>query len=291
MSGKSTKLIYPIVAAYLLLISCVMIITHSDFKEPQTEMAVNDVTQSQTVKNEEQTKVKEDKEKVNEDKTKKNNPDKPKPMVALSFDDGPAFTYEGANSTQRILDVLEKYDVRATFFMCGERICSDNADCLKREIELGCELGNHTYDHKHYGDKVTRDDIKKSSDAIKKSCGKAPSIFRCPGGIITKSIQKECEAEGMPIAYWSVDTEDWKSKDPQAIYKKAVSGAYDGAIILMHDIYPSTADAVEKIVPKLIEQGYQIVTVSEMLTAKNAGKPPKPGQQYVDYKTINNNTK
>ncbi len=291
MSGKSTKLIYPIVAAYLLLISCVMIIGHSDFDKPQTAAAVNDITQSQIAENEEQTKVKEGKEEVDEDKTKENNENKPKPMIALTFDDGPAFTNEGANSTKRILDILEKNGAKATFFMCGERINSENSDLLKRELELGCEIGNHTYDHKHYGEKVTRDDIKKSSDAIKKGCGKAPTVFRCPGGIITKSIQAECEKQGMPIVYWSVDTEDWKSKDPQTIYKRAVSGAYDGSIILMHDIYPTTVEAVEKIVPKLIEQGYQLVTVSEMLTAKNDGKPPKPGQQYVDYKTINNNTK
>lgn len=103
-------------------------------------------------------------------------------------------------------------------------------------------------------------------------------------------IQEECRKEGMPIAYWSVEPEDWKVRDADKIYKSVMSHVYDGSIILMHDIYPTTAQAVEKIVPKLIEEGYQVVGVSEMIAAKNNGSHPKTGQQYIDYKTINNNT-
>lgn len=218
------------------------------------------------------------------------NIDPKKPVVALSFDDGPAYYDNGSNSTLEILKVLEEYGARATFFMCSSRINKSNSECLKKEIELGCELGNHTYDHQNYGKKVTEQDIVRGSEAIKKACGKNPSIFRCPGGMMTSKIQEVCKKEGMPIAYWSVDTEDWKSRDADKIYKAAMKGVYDGSIILMHDIYPTTAAAVKKIVPKLIEEGYQIVTVSEMLAAKNGGKAPEAGQQYVDYKTVNNNT-
>lgn len=216
--------------------------------------------------------------------------DPKKPIVALSFDDGPGYPYDGkASTTSQILDVLEEYGARATFFMCGSRVDNSNVDCLKREIELGCELGNHTFDHKHYGKKVTKSDISKCSEWIKEKSGKAPTIYRCPGGMITPVMKEQCKKEGMPIAYWSVDTEDWKSKDPDKIYDIVNKQVYDGAIILMHDIYPTTVEAVKKIVPKLIEDGYQIVGVSEMLAAKN-GEMPTPGEQYVDYKTINNNT-
>lgn len=215
--------------------------------------------------------------------------DPTKPMVAFSFDDGPAFDYNGSNSTERILDVLEANNARATFFMVGERVNADTAHILKREIELGCELGNHTYGHNHYGSQVTPSDISKASKQIEKISGQAPTMFRCPGGQITSTIRKECEKEGMPIAYWSVDTEDWRSKDKKKICKNIENYVYDGSIVLMHDIYPSTADAVEKIVPELIKKGYQIVTVSELIAAKT-GDNPKPGNQYVDYKTINNNT-
>lgn len=219
------------------------------------------------------------------------NIDPKKPIVALSFDDGPGFG-DGKNksTTMQILDVLEKYGARATFFMCGSRLSESNKAVLQREIKLGCELGNHTYDHSHYGKNVTAADISKNSNKIKKLCGQAPTMFRCPGGMMSSTIQVECKAEGMPIAYWSVDTEDWKSKDAKSVYKIATTQVYDGSIILMHDIYPSTVEAVKKIVPKLIEDGYQIVTVSEMLTIKNGGKAPKPGNQYIDYETINNKT-
>ena len=228
--------------------------------------------------------------KIKEKTVEYSNLDPNKPIVALSFDDGPAFTADGYNSTKDILDTLEKYGARATFFMVGSRINDSTAQLLKREVKLGCELGNHTYAHTGYGKNVTVDAIKSGSEAIKKASGKYPTIFRCPGGMITAEIQKECEKEGMPIAYWSVDTEDWKSRDTDKIYNAAMKNVYDGAIILMHDIYPTTADAVKKIVPKLIDEGYQIATVSEMLTVKNGGKPPKAGQQYVDYDTINNHT-
>ncbi|MGN0521433.1 MAG: polysaccharide deacetylase family protein [Eubacterium sp.] len=218
------------------------------------------------------------------------NIDPDKPMIAFSFDDGPAFDDNGTNSTERILKVLEKYGARATFFMVGDRVNNDTAYLLKEELKLGCELGNHTFSHSHYGSDVTASDISKASERIKKYSGSAPTIFRCPGGKITKTIKDECKRESMPLAYWSVDTEDWKSKDAKKIYNKAMDGIYDGAIILMHDIYPTTADAVEKLVPALIKKGYQIVTVSELITVKS-GKSPKVGEQYVDCVTINNNTK
>ena len=213
------------------------------------------------------------------------NINKDKPMVALSFDDGPAFD----GSTGRILDVLEKYGAHATFFMVGTRINDNTKKYLKRELELGCELGNHTYNHDHYGKTVTEADVIKCSDAVYKACGKRPTAFRCPGGNMSSVMQNAAKKEGMVIAYWSVDTEDWKSRNPAQIISRAENGAYDGCIILMHDIYSTTADAVEKIVQALVKKGYQIVTVSEMIQAKT-GKAPKAGQQYIDYKTINNNT-
>lgn len=213
------------------------------------------------------------------------NIDKDKPIVALSFDDGPAFN----GATGRILDTLEKYGARATFFMVGSRINNSTKKYLKRELELGCELGNHTYDHSAYGKKVTASNVSKCSDAIYKAVGEYPTAFRCPGGIISKTMRHEAKKEGMVIAYWSVDTEDWKSKNEAKILSAAKSQVYDGSIILMHDIYSTTADAVEKLVPYLISKGYQIVTVSELIQAKT-GKAPEAGEQYVDATTINNNT-
>lgn len=216
--------------------------------------------------------------------------DPDKPMIALSFDDGPGYYFNGSNPTSEILDVLEKYGARATFFMCASRFNYLNEDCLEREIALGCELGNHTYDHTHYGRQVTSSDITSCSNKIKELCGRAPTIFRCPGGSLTQGIRNECKRQGMPIAHWSIDTEDWKSLDPVKTYNIAINNAYDGAIILMHDIYPTTAQAVKWIVPKLIDEGYQVVGVSEMLMVKNGGTPPTAGNQYKDYQTQYNET-
>lgn len=215
--------------------------------------------------------------------------DPDKPMVALSFDDGPAYNSNGSNSTQRILDVLEQYGAKATFFMVGERVNDKTKTLLQKELELGCELGNHTFSHDHYGKSVTAEDISKASEQIKAYSGQAPTVFRCPGGNVTDAIRAECKKEGMPLAYWSVDTQDWKSRNADSVYNRIMSGVYDGSIVLMHDIYPSTAEAVERAVPALIEQGYQIVTVSELIAAKT-GESPKAGEQYVNYKSINNNT-
>lgn len=208
-----------------------------------------------------------------------------RPMIALSFDDGPSYS----ESSKRILDTLEKYNVKATFFMVGEN-AKNNPDNLKRKVELGMEIGNHTYNHKHYGMDVKPKDISKSSKAIEKACGVFPTAFRSPGGNTTKVIRDECKAEGMPLYYWSLDTEDWKSRDAKKIYKRVTANVKDGDIILMHEIYDSTADAVEKLVPKLLSMGYQIVTCSDLVEYQS-GKEPVAGTQYINGTKINNNTK
>lgn len=214
-----------------------------------------------------------------------NNIDPDKPMIALTFDDGPPYS----QSSERILDVLEKYNARATFFMVGTN-AADHPDNLKRKVKLGCEIGNHTYTHQHYGKNVTTADVSKASDAIYKACGVRPTAFRSPGGNTTETIRNECKKEGMALYYWSIDTEDWKSRNADKVYSNVMKNVKDGDIILMHEIYGSTADAVEKLVPALIKKGYQLVTCQELIQAKT-GKNPQPGQQYYNGTTINNNTK
>lgn len=207
-----------------------------------------------------------------------------KPMIALTFDDGPGYN----NASDQILDVLEKYNARATFFMVGQN-AKDHPKNLKRKIDLKCEIGNHTWNHSHYGNKVTAEDIKKGSDAIYQACGQYPTVFRSTGGNTTDKIRQECKKENMPLFYWSLDTQDWKTRDEKKIYDCVMKNVSDGDIILMHEIYGSTAKAVEKLVPKLIAKGYQLVTVTELVQAKT-GKNPVPGQQYVTATSINNKT-
>lgn len=208
-----------------------------------------------------------------------------KPMVALTFDDGPGYN----SASDDILDVLEKYNARATFFMVGENAASHPKN-LQRKVALGMQIGNHTYDHSHFGKNVTANDIKKASDAIYKACGVYPTAFRSPGGNTTDAIRTECTKEKMPLYYWSLDTNDWKYRDANHVYNAVMKHVEDGDIILMHEIYPSTADAVKKMVPALIKQGYQLVTCDELVQAKT-GKYPKYGTQYVDGDSIRNETR
>lgn len=201
-------------------------------------------------------------------------------MIALTFDDGPGYN----DVSDRILDVLEKYNVKATFFMVGKN-AADHPKNLQRKLALGCELGNHTQTHEHYGSNVTRSDIKKCTDSIKKACGEKPKSFRSPGGSTTSLIRDECKKEGMPLYFWSIDTLDWKYRNADRVYNSVMNNVKDGDIILMHELYSSTADAVERMVPALLKRGYRLVTCEELILAKT-GSLPEAGVQYVSaYRT------
>lgn len=212
------------------------------------------------------------------------NIDKSKPMIALTFDDGPGYN----SASDDIVDVLEKYNAKATFFMVGVN-AKDHPNNLKRKIKLGCQIGNHTYNHGSYGSNVTAEDISKASEVIYQACGQYPTAFRSTGGNTTSLMRTECKNENMPLYYWSLDTQDWKYRDVDHIYNAVMDNVSDGDIILMHEIYPTTAEAVKKMVPDLIKRGYQLVTCDELVAAKT-GKNPQPGTQYLNATTIKNKT-
>ncbi len=185
--------------------------------------------------------------------------DPKKKMVALTYDDGPHNTY-----TNRILNTLEKYDARATFFVVGERV-TDNKAPLIRAAELGCEIGNHTYNHMNipsYSDSQIKSNLKKTDDLVKKYTGNNTTVMRPPGG---STSTRSLAAVNKPVIMWSVDTLDWKHRNASKTVSHIKNNVYDGAIILMHDLYSPTASATETIVPWLIKNGYQLVTVSELL--------------------------
>lgn len=201
--------------------------------------------------------------------------DPDKPMVALTFDDGP---YDVVD--KRILKVLDKYDGRATFFVLGNRVSSYKKD-LKKIYKQGCQVASHTYSHKNLAElskKAMKDEVNKANKAIKKIIGVNPKLLRCPYGS-TNSLMKETIK--MPLIAWNVDSEDWKSRDADTIYKRC-KDVSDGDIILLHDIYESTADAVEKLVPKLHKKGIQLVTVEELFYYKEMKL--KKGKTYYNAK-------
>jgi Predicted xylanase/chitin deacetylase len=184
--------------------------------------------------------------------------DPDKPMVALTFDDGPYTPV-----TSRILKVLKKYDARATFFIVGNRVPSYE-DMVKQAYEQGNEIATHTYNHANLtklSKKQIRAELDKSKKVIKDVIGCSFSALRPPGGSINDTMRSTVK---VPMIYWSVDTEDWKSRNKKSVLNEC-KVIQDGDIVLMHDLYPSTADAVEKLVPKLVKEGYQLVTVDELL--------------------------
>lgn len=182
-----------------------------------------------------------------------------KPMVALTFDDGPL-----TSVTTRILDVLEANDSRATFFVVGNRV-NTYKSCVERAYGMGCEIGNHSYSHQTLtvvDASAMKSQIDQTNEAVKKITGEAPVLVRAPGGSTSSTVLSNIK---MPFIGWSIDTLDWKSRNASSVVSAIKTNVKDGSIILMHDLYASTASATETIVPWLIKQGYQVVTVSEMM--------------------------
>ena len=185
-----------------------------------------------------------------------------KKMVALTFDDGPNY------NTSKILEILNKYNVRATFFVLGSKI-NHNKKIIKTMDKYGMEIGNHTYSHKLMTGMSNIDiirEVEDTSNLIYSVIGKYPELVRPSYGSFNKKIK---ESINMPIIIWNIDTLDWKSHNSNKIVSRVMNKVSDGDIILMHDIYSATVKAVDILVPKLISEGYQLVSVSELFYYKN----------------------
>lgn len=198
-----------------------------------------------------------------------------KPMLALTFDDGPQ-----VQSGNRIMDVFAQYGQRCTFFLVGDRIAS-RADEVRRMVADGHEVADHSYSHAYFNKlsaEQIRSEVAKCNAAIAQTTGVAPAIMRLPGGNKTATVLANVN---MPIILWNVDTEDWKVKDSARIISRVVGKVKDGDVVLMHELYGTTATAVETIVPTLVSQGFQLVTVSEL--AKFRGYELVPGQIYYSF--------
>ena len=185
-----------------------------------------------------------------------------KKAVALTFDDGPS------SFTGRLLDCLEANHAKATFFMTGTEIASF-PDEVKRMKELGYELGNHTYDHSDLSTlsaEQISEEIAKVDEQLVSLTGQGASVVRPPYGSVNDTVKSTV---GTPMILWSIDTLDWKTQDPDSIVKEVLDHVEDGSVILMHDIFSTTVDAAEILIPKLIEEGYELLTVHELAAARN----------------------
>lgn len=185
-------------------------------------------------------------------------------LIALTFDDGPYGTV-----TNRILDVVEAYKdqgVHVTFFALGSQ-AAKFPNVVKRADELGCEIANHTYDHKNLT-KISESEmvsqVEDTADLVESIIGKRPKLVRPPYGAKDDNVRANV---AYPLILWSVDTLDWQTRDTASTVEEALK-AVDGDIVLMHDVRECTAAAAEEIIPALLEQGYKLVTVSELFEAK-----------------------
>lgn len=204
--------------------------------------------------------------------------DPSRPMIALTFDDGPK-----TSVTSRILDSLQANGGKATFFMVGSNVNS-NAGVIKRMVDQGCEVANHTHDHK-YITKLNADGIISqlgvTNQKISSVCGISPVLMRPPGGYVDANSLSVVGTMGMSAVMWSIDTRDWQHRNAQRTIDTVLSQVKDGDIILMHDIYSTTADAAVVLIPELTARGYQLVTVSE-LAAYRGGIAP--GHKYSQFR-------
>ncbi len=179
--------------------------------------------------------------------------------IALTFDDGPHPVI-----THEILKTLEKYNAKATFFITGHRV-EKSPDVLKDIFAAGHEIGNHTYNHKKLTELSMNQvdaQIIKTNNLVKSIIGEEPTLFRPPYGSFNKEIQNSLS---VPLIMWSIDTLDWKHRDPEKTLKAVQQHAQNGSIILMHDIHQTTADALDQVLSYLTKEGYEFVTVSEIL--------------------------
>ena len=183
------------------------------------------------------------------------------PVVALTFDDGPS------RYTKDIIDTLKSNNVNATFFVLGNKI-EIYKDIISESIKNGNEIGNHSYNHKWLSKLSTNellDQINKTQDILKETVNYTPTCFRPTYGSVNNKIRKSIN---LSITLWTIDTKDWKINSVDRIVERAIKDIEDGDIILMHDIFQRSSEALKKIIPKLKEQGYQFVTISELEEVK-----------------------
>lgn len=195
-------------------------------------------------------------------------------MIALTFDDGPS-----SATTPQALDILKKYNIKATFFVLGQHVAG-NEDILKRMKAEGHEIANHSWSHPNLvtlsADQV-KQEIDQTQNAIASVVGEKPVLLRPPYGSVNQAV---LSAANLPAIYWSVDSLDWKSHNPQAILQIVQQSTYPGGIILMHDIHQTTIDSLPAVIEYLKGQGYSFGTVSELL-----GDNLNPQMVYYDRNT------
>ena len=204
-------------------------------------------------------------------------PDPDRPMVALTFDDGPT------KHTTRVLDLLAEHDARGTFFVIGSKLNDDTRPILQRMADLGCDIGMHGLTHTD----MTRFSAAANTKRIQRmrrlisdqiDGGYEAHLLRPPFGNLNQDVRRACRICNVACIRWSVDTRDWSNKDPERILSTVKRETRDGAILLFHDRLDTTVAALQKVIPYLQAQGYELVTVTELI--ESSGQSIRSGEDY-----------
>ncbi len=199
--------------------------------------------------------------------------------VALTFDDGPSGKY-----TRKLLDGLYDRGVQATFLLCGYRM-KDYPDLTRRIWEEGHEIGYHGFTHKNMKQMSRRDIAKELEDSqvlLPEGC--QPVFLRPPGGCCSDAVRQVAEVRNLAILNWSVDPRDWATHDTASIEHFVLKHVKDGDIVLLHDMSDSSVQAALDIVDVLLDQDYEIVTVSRLVRVR--GVKLRPGRAYSSFPRV-----
>lgn len=201
--------------------------------------------------------------------------DPDKPMIALTFDDGPS------KYTDALLDKLEECNGRASFFVLGSNV-PKYPETIKRMEKLGCEIGNHTYSHADLTDlepEQMQAEIESTNQALTDVLGYSAKLVRPTYGALNDTVKASL---AYPFAMWSVDTTDWQRDDAASVVNYVLETVQDGDVILLHDIHQTTVEAMLTLIPELQARGYQLVTFSEM--AELRGVSFVNGEKYFKFR-------
>lgn len=189
--------------------------------------------------------------------------------IALTFDDGPHPVH-----TERILEILDRYGVKATFFVIGEN-AENYPNLVEAEKRGGHEVANHTFAHSYLRN-VPKDELEREIDRTRSIISDItesdPTLLRPPGGLFGKDLIDSVNASGIKIVLWSVDTRDWEHPSSATVVKRVLDTVKSGDIILMHDYIAGkspTPESLETVIPTLLERGFKFVTVSELCASKD----------------------
>jgi peptidoglycan/xylan/chitin deacetylase (PgdA/CDA1 family) len=190
--------------------------------------------------------------------------------IALTFDDGPS-----ADFTPQVLEILERYNVKATFFLLGRNV-ERSPELARRVVSKGHAVGNHSYSHanlKKLRPELIREEISKAETVIASATGVRPTLFRAPFGRLNRTVVKEADAAGCAVIQWSLSPRDWAMPKDRRIARRVVSRARNGTIVLLHDAgsrsvfenRTNTVAALPSIIESLRDEGFEFVTVPELL--------------------------